>query len=203
MRNIGEIIMDAIVAILTRRSTRRFDNKIPDKELIQKVVNAGRYAPSGANSQTSHFIVITNKEVLKEIAELVQEEFAKMEISEDMYVSLKGSINASKKGDYVFHYNAPVLIVIANKKGYGNAIADSSCALENMMIAANAFDLGSCWINQLHWLDDNERIRTFLEGYGLKKDETITGGLALGVSENGLPNRKPLDRKGNVVTWVE
>ena len=195
--------MDAIVAILTRRSTRKFDNKIPDKELIQKVVNAGRYAPSGANSQTSHFIVITNKEVLKEIAELVQGEFAKMEISEDMYVSLKGSINASKKGDYVFHYNAPVLIVIANKKGYGNAIADSSCALENMMIAANAFDLGSCWINQLHWLDDNERIRTFLEGYGLKKDETITGGLALGFSENGLPNRKPLDRKGNVVTWVE
>ena len=195
--------MDAIVAILTRRSTRRFDNKIPNKELIQKVVNAGRYAPSGANSQTSHFIVITNKEVLKEIAELVQGEFAKMEISEDMYVSLKGSINASKKGDYVFHYNAPVLIVIANKKGYGNAIADSSCALENMMIAANAFDLGSCWINQLHWLDDNERIRTFLEGYGLKKDETITGGLALGFSENGLPNRKPLDRKGNVVTWVE
>lgn len=203
MRNIGEIIMDAIVAILTRRSTRRFDNKIPNKELIQKVVNAGRYAPSGANSQTSHFIVITNKEVLKEIAELVQGEFAKMEISEDMYVSLKGSINASKKGDYVFHYNAPVLIVIANKKGYGNAIADSSCALENMMIAANAFDLGSCWINQLHWLDDNERIRAFLEGYGLKKDETITGGLALGFSENGLPNRKPLDRKGNVVTWVE
>ena len=195
--------MDAIVAILTRRSTRRFDNKIPDQELIQKVVNAGRYAPSGANSQTSHFIVITNKEVLKEIAELVQEEFAKMEISEDMYVSLKGSINASKKGDYVFHYNAPVLIVTANKKGYGNAIADSSCALENMMIAANAFDLGSCWINQLHWLDDNERIRAFLEGYGLKKDETITGGLALGFSENGLPNRKPLDRKGNVVTWVE
>ena len=195
--------MDAIVAILTRRSTRRFDNKEPNKELIQKVVNAGRYAPSGANSQTSHFIVITNKEVLKEIAELVQGEFAKMEISEDMYVSLKGSINASKKGDYIFHYNAPVLIVIANKKGYGNAIADSSCALENMMIAANAFDLGSCWINQLHWLDDNERIRTFLEGYGLKKDETITGGLALGFSENGLPNRKPLDRKGNVVTWVE
>lgn len=58
--------MDAIVAILTRRSTRRFDNKIPDKEMIQKVVNAGRYAPSGANSQTSHFIVITNKEVLNE-----------------------------------------------------------------------------------------------------------------------------------------
>ena len=55
----GENIMDAIVAILTRR----FDNKIPDNELIQKVVNAGRYAPSGANSQTTHFIVITKKDV--------------------------------------------------------------------------------------------------------------------------------------------
>ncbi|MBQ4237837.1 MAG: nitroreductase family protein, partial [Ruminococcus sp.] len=39
------------------------------KELIQNVVNAGRYAPSGANSQTSHFIVITNKEALKEKAD--------------------------------------------------------------------------------------------------------------------------------------
>ena len=49
-----------------------------------------------------------------------------------------------------FHYGAPVYIVTANKMGYGNAMADSACALENMMIAANALDLGSCWINQFH-----------------------------------------------------
>lgn len=38
-----------------------------------------------------------------------------------------------------------------------NAIADSACAFEKMMIAANALDLGTCRINRLHWLDENER----------------------------------------------
>ena len=93
--------------------------------------------------------------------------------------------------------------MVANKKGYGNAMADSACALENMMIAANALDLGSCWINQLHWLDDNEAIRSFMRLYGLGDSETITGGLILGYADTGLPNRAPLDRTGNPVTWVE
>ena len=68
----------------------------------------------------------------------------------------------------------------ANRKDYGNAMADSACALENMMIAANALDLGSCWINQLHWLDEDTRVRGYLEGQGLAEDETVTGGLILG-----------------------
>ena len=71
-----------------------------------------------------------------------------------------------------------------------------------MMIAANALDLGSCWINQLHWLDDNAAIRSFLEDKGLKEEETITGGLVIGYAEKGMPERTPLERKGNPVTWI-
>ena len=193
--------MEAIEAIITRRSTRKYADKILEKELIEKVINAGRHAPSGGNSQTTHFIVFTDKKQLKEMSDIVQGEFAKMEVTEGMYASLKASITASKKGGYVFHYNAPVFIAIANKKGYGNAIADSSCALENMMIAANALDLGSCWINQLHWLDENERVHKFMMSNGLETDETITGGLILGYSDGEL-NREPLERKGNPVTWA-
>ena len=195
--------MDAIKAIMTRRSTRKYMDKALEKDLIEKVIEAGRYAPSGANSQTTHLLVFTDRDVLRKLADLVQKEFAKMAITEDMYTSLKGSINASKKGNYAFHYNAPVLIVTANKRGYGNAIADSAYVLENMMIASNALDLGSCWINQLHWLDSHERIRAFLERYGLKEDETVTGGLILGYAQNGLPNRTVLENKGNPVTWAD
>jgi len=194
--------MDALEAILTRRSTRRYSDAVPAKALIEKVIEAGRYAPSGGNNQSTHFIVFTDKGILEEMAALVCSEFAKMEADENTYASLKNSIHASKRGNYSFHYGAPVFIVTANKKGYGNAIADSACALENMMIAANALDLGSCWINQLHWLDDNKAIREFLHPYGLQEDETITGGLILGFAEAGLPDRNPLDRKGNPVTWA-
>ncbi len=195
--------MDAIEAILTRRSTRKYKDKMPDRDIIEKIIEAGRYAPSGSNSQSTHLIVFTDKNILTEMAEVVKDEFSKMDVGENVYVSLKHSINASKNGDYVFHYGAPVLIVSANKKGYGNAMADSACALENMMIAANALDLGSCWINQLHWLDDNPRIRAFMDTYGLKEDETITGGLILGYADSGMPERTALKRTGNPVTWVE
>ena len=102
--------------------------------------------------------LITKPSFLAELAALVQSEFAQMDVGSDTYVSIINSINASKKGNYVFHYNAPVLIVTANKKNYGNALADSACALENIMIAANALDLGACWINRLHCLTDHEAV---------------------------------------------
>ena len=194
--------MDAIEAILTRRSTRKFSDEIPERDLIEKVIETGRFAPSGGNSQTTHFLVITDPDVLKELARIVQTAFSKMEIREDTYASLKNSINRSKQGNYIFHYNTPVLIVTANKKGYGNAMADSACALENMMIAANALDLGSCWINQLHWLDEDDAVREYLSGLGLGDDETVTGALALGFPADGLPNRTALPRTGNPVTWI-
>ena len=195
--------MDALESIMTRRSTRRMKPDPPPRELIEQVIEAGRAAPSGSNSQTTHFIVITKPSTLKELAELVQSEFAKMEIKPDTYISLRNSINASKTGGYVFHYNAPVLIVTANKKGYGNAVADSACALENMMIAANALDMGACWINQLHWLTEHEAVQTYMKGLGLRDDETITGSLILGYGVDGLPVRTELKRTGNPVTWIE
>lgn len=195
--------MEALEAILTRRSTRKYQEKMPARKSIEKVIEAGRFAPSGSNSQNTHFIVFTDRKMLAELAELVRKEFSKMEASPDTYVSLRSAIKASKTTNYVFHYGAPVFIVVANKKNYGNAMADSACALENMMVAANALDLGSCWINQIHWLDENENVRNFLKQYGLSDDETVTGGLILGYAETGLPNRTPLERKGNHVTWVE
>ena len=193
--------MDALEAILTRRSTRKYMDKMPARELIEKVIEAGRFAPSGSNSQNTHFIVFSDRKNLTKLAELVKDEFSKMEAGPDTYVSLRNAINASKTTSYVFHYDAPVFIVVANKKNYGNAMADSACALENMMIAANALDLGSCWINQLHWLDENKVIRELMYKHGLKEDETITGGLIIGYPADGVINRQMTERKGNPVTW--
>lgn len=194
--------METMEAIFTRRSTRKMKSDLPPKELIEKIIEAGRAAPSGSNSQTTHLIVITKMEILSELAAIVQNAFAVMDVNPDAYVSLRHSVSAAKKGDYVFHYGAPVLIVTANKKGYGNAIADSACVLENMMIAANALDLGSCWINQLHWLDEDKSVRVYMENLGLGQDETITGGLILGYGYDGLPVRSELKRTGNPVTWI-
>lgn len=195
--------MDAMEAILTRHSTRKMKPEIPDRKLIEQVIEAGRAAPSGSNSRQTRLIVITNPCCLDDLREIVQAEFAAMELKEDLYVSLRNSIYLAKTGNYAFHYNAPVLIVTANKIGYGNAMADSACVLENMMIAANALDLGACWINQLHWLSDHRKVREYIEGLGMEQDEFITGGLILGYGAEGMPVRGARPDTGNPVNWME
>lgn len=196
--------MNTYEAIITRRSTRKFKQDKIDNDKIQKIIETGRYAPSGGNSQTNHFFVIQDPDILSKLAQLAQDAFAKMEIREDTYPSLKTSIFLSKKGSYVFHYHAPVLVVIANQKDYGNNMADVACALENMMIAANDLDLGSCYINQLKWLNEDENLLRYFKELGLQENERIYGALALGYAdtEDGMPERKPLERKGNKVEWL-
>lgn len=194
--------MNTFDCIETRRSTRKFLAKPVEEEKLAKVIEAGRLAPSGGNSQLCHFIVIEKKEVLDRLAVLVKVAFAKMEYDETTYPSKINSIRASKAGNYVFHYHTPVLIVVANKKSHPNNLVDSACALENMMLEANELDLGSCWINQLHWLDEEENVRAEMLKLGLEEDETVCGALALGYPDGELL-RSPLPRKGNKVTYIK
>ena len=197
--------MDALEAILTRRSTRNYLPDAVEAEKIEKILEAARQAPSGGNNQTNHFLVIRNPEVLRILALVAEEAFAGMEITEDTYKSLKNSITLSKKGGYVFYYNAPVLIVVANRRNYGNNMADCACAIENMMVAANALDLGSCWINQLKWLNEDPGIVDYLRTLGMKEEERVYGSVIIGypATDSGLPNRSLMPQKGNEVTFVD
>lgn len=187
--------------IRKRRSIRKYkQEQISDYELSQ-ILEAGRLAPSGGNNQTSHFVVVQNAETLIALKQLVSEEFSKMEVSENTYKSLKSAIMQSKKGGYDFTYNAPTLVIAANLRGYGNAMADCAVALENMMLAAASINVGSCWVNQLKWLTDNDRIKDYMNKLGIPKNEVICGGLVLGYSDQ--KELTPLERKGNLITYIK
>ena len=196
--------MNVIEAIKTRRSTRKFKARAVEMEKLQQIVEAGRFGPTGGNAQGNHFFAISNATALMMLKDMVQTAFAKMELRDDLYKSLKNSIMLSQKGNYSFSYNAPVLIVVANKKDYGNNMADVACAVENMMLAANELDLGSCYINQLKWLNEDPSIRGYLGTLGLKDDERVYASVAIGYpdTETGLPNRAESPRVGNEVVFV-
>ena len=197
--------MEALEAIITRRSTRNYKPDPVEQEKLDRILEAGRQAPSGGNNQTSHFFVIRNREVLDRLAVMAEKAFAGMEITENMYAGMKHSIMASKKGGYAFCYHAPVLIVVANRKDYGNNIADCACAIENMMVAANALDLGSCWINQLKWLNEEPEITEYLRSFGMKENERVYGAVIIGypATDTGLPNRNLMALRGNEVIWID
>ena len=197
--------MDVFSCIATRHSTRKFKEEPVPQEVLDKVIEAGRQAPSGKHKNQSRFIVIRKKEVLQELIALVQQEFAKMEVMPENDDNFGGAIRAAKKGGYVFMYNAPVLIVVANKRDYGNKYADVSCAMQNMMLAANALDLGSCWINQLRWLQDNPVLRAYLQKLGMAEDEEVCASLSIGYpnTPDGLPGRRVMPVMGNPVVYID
>ncbi|MBN1383101.1 MAG: nitroreductase family protein [Deltaproteobacteria bacterium] len=191
---------EVIANIKNRRSIRRYKPEQLSDEELSGILEAGQFAPSGGNNQTTHLIAIQNKDVLRDLKRLVEQELSKMLIYEGMYKSLEASIKAAKKGGYDFIYHAPTLVVAANRTGYGNAMADCACVLENMMLAATSLRIGSCWINQIHWLDENPVTRTFMRQHGLAENETICGSLALGYS--AMKEQPPLKRTGNPITYV-
>lgn len=197
--------MEAMEAILTRRSTRNYKPDAVDPEKLDQILKAAGQAPSGGNNQHNHFLVIRNIDVIRKLTEMTEAAFAEMEIRENTYASLKHAISASKRGGYVFCYNAPVLIAVANRRDYGNNMADCACAIENMMIAANALDLGSCWINQLRWLNEEPAMVEYMQSLGMKEEERIYGAVIIGYpeTESGLPNRSLMQQKGNEVTFID
>ena len=200
----SELTNPVLETIVNRRSTRSYTAQQVEEEALTAILEAGRYAPSGGNSQNCHFLVIQNPEVLDELAVLVRETFRAMKPYAWRYRSLNNSIEKAQSGrdDYHFFYHAPTLVVVANRKHYPNAMADSACALQDMMITASSLGVGSCWINQLHWLEleRKEEVMEFLRELGLGKDETVCGALALGYPAK--PLGEPLKRTGNRVTYV-
>ena len=184
-----------------RRSIRSYNGEPVKDEDLKKIIEAAVYAPSGGNNQTSHFLVFTNRDKISELSRLVSDEFSKMLPYEGMYKSKISSIKRAKSGNYDFTYGAPVLILIANRTDYSNAMADSVLCLDNMLLQATELGISSCYVNQVNWLREDPSVLQFLYECGLKENERVFCSGVFGYSDaKELP---PLERKGNISTFID
>jgi len=115
--------MSLLDLILSRRSIRRYENKDIPEEVLQQILETGRQAPSAANRQPIHFVIVTDRDILKNLCDNLINRFVKY---------------------------APVAIVgCADIKSLLTgkwAVVDTTIAMENMVIAALTLGIGSCWI---------------------------------------------------------
>lgn len=177
-----------------RRSCRNFlPDEIPEDK-VGKVIEAGRWVPSAHNWQTTLTIRILDRN-LKNI--LIEQTKKMMDCSFDPF------------------YGAPeILMVIGNDKSMDLSLLNGALVMENMMLAAHALGLGSCWINTAQYNSDFVKL-VMKEIYGrgeLPYDEWIKisancmgiGYLALGVpsKEYFETTEHPLPRKKNTVFCV-
>lgn len=160
----GKIILKAS----KDRSIRSYKPDMVERELIDKVVEAGLYAPSGMGKQSATVIVVTNKE------------------KRDIIMEENRRIGGWEEGFDPF-YGAPVILMVIADAADRNGIYDGSVMLENMMLAANALGLGTCWINRARQEFDTAFGKNILTKLGIEGEWIGVGHLSLGYPDGELP----------------
>ena len=111
--------MDTLTAIAARHSVRKFISRPVPKDVLEKIVDAGRLAPTARNEQPWEFVVVTSREMLKKIGE------------------------TTDTGKFIVDSGACIAVVCKATKYY---LEDGCAATENILLAATALDVQSCWV---------------------------------------------------------
>ena len=165
-----------ITALAQRRSIRAYKpEKITDDEL-KTVLEAGTWAPTGMGRQDPWIVAVQNPELLKKISRM----------------------NAAFLGtDSDPFYGAPTYVLVfgSDPAVWANSVPDGSLVLGNMMNAAYAIGLGSCWINREREMFATPEGKALMKELGLPDGLIGIGALALGYP--AAPPRDPKPRKEN------
>ncbi len=173
---------ESIKTIMGRRSVRRYKKDIPTDEEIRTVIEAGLIAPSGKNLQTPVIICLKNRDIIERLRKINAE------------------IMGLSDGNDPF-YGAPMMLIVLADRRVSNYIYDGSLAMGNMMNAAHAIGLGSCWINRAKEEFEMPEWKEFLKKIGIEGDYEGIGHLILGYPEGDRP--KALKRKDGRVFFVD
>ncbi|MDO4496678.1 MAG: nitroreductase [Bacteroidales bacterium] len=180
---------ETISNIISRRSVKKYLDKTVPAELIEQVVKAGTYAPSGMNKQSSIILAVTNKEMRDKLSRM------------NLEILTGNGLHASSGHSDPF-YGAPVVLVVLAKKDCGTRVYDGSLVMENMMVAAQSLGLGSCWIHRAKETFETEEGKNMLRELGIGEEYEGIGNCILGYA---APDAlKPqAERKKDYVIWVK
>jgi nitroreductase len=187
-----EVRIGLFEAIAGRRSVRDYTSDPVSREVFGKLVDAAVLAPSAINEQPWHFTIVTNRTLLDAVAAKAKARMLKA--AAGLPDHFRQTLSDPK-----FHifYHAPALIVISAPAAAQWAMEDCALAAENLMLAAYALGLGSCWIGfAQRWLDTKEGRAAI----GLSRDERAVAPIIVGHPKSAVgavARRKP------TVDWKE
>ena len=166
--------------IRTRRSCRKFQpRQIADEEL-NAILEAGTWAPTGRGAQSPVMVVVQDRETIEQLSRM----------------------NAAFLGvDSDPFYGAPTVVVVLADKSRPTFREDGTLVMGNLMLAAHAVGVGSCWIHRAHEVFESEEGKVLLNKWGIQGDYEGIAHCALGyAAENGEAPAKP--RKENYIVRV-
>ena len=155
--------------LLNRRSIRRYkEDQVPD-ELLDQVLTAGLFAPSGMNRQNIVMVAVRDKQ------------------TRDQLSRMNAAVMGSDRDPF---YGAPCVIVVLGDPEIYPVVENGSLVLGNLMNAAYSVGLGSCWIHRAKQTFETEEGKALLRKWGLKENLVGIGNCILGYADES-PEAKP------------
>ena len=164
--------------IKKRRSIRNYKKERITKEELNIILNAGTFAPSALNQQSSLIVYLESEEIYQEICELTDKYFP------------------DRKPHF---YGTRDIVIVFGDSNCKCPIEDGSLVLQNMFLAATSIGIGSCWINYLRDLFKTE------EGIKLQEKMNIPNNyFVVGTCILGYPNEEPIlkQRKEGYIKFI-
>lgn len=171
--------MNAFENLLTRRSIRQYKQDPIPEEVLNKILEAGTYAPTGMNKQAPIIIAVTNREMRDRLSQM---NAAVMGTNTDPF------------------YGAPVVLVVLANKDVRTAVYDGSLVMGNLMLAAHELGVGSCWIHRAKEMFESEEGKAILKDLGIEGNYEGIGNCILGYADCPAPEARP--RKENYVYYI-
>ncbi|AEF92930.1 nitroreductase [Desulfotomaculum nigrificans CO-1-SRB] len=169
--------MELLEAIKTRRSIRKFKEEPVAKEVIQELIDTAIWAPSASNRQPWGFVVLTDKNYLKQLSD---EAKAGWLAQMDSLPQMQQYRATMQNPDFNIFYNAPALIIIYGKKDSHWSKYDCSMLAQNLMLAAWEKGLGTCWIGFAHNVCDTPQ---FKAKHNVSEEYELVAPIILGYPE--------------------
>lgn len=172
----------AIENMKTRRSIRGYKpDEMPAQELLEQIIEAGTYAPTGKGMQSPIIVAVTNKDV------------------RDRLSRLNAEVLGTTSDPF---YGAPAVLIVLADRNRPTYLYDGSLVMGNLMNAAHALGLGSCWIHRAKEVFNSPEGRNMLKEWGIEGDYEGIGHCVLGYpADEQTPQAKP--RKQDYVVWVK
>lgn len=161
---------EVVNSLINRRSVRSYQDKQVDQETLDQILEAGLYAPSGMDRQPTIMVVVQDKETIAYLSKL---NAAVMNSNNDPF------------------YGAPTVVIVLADATVGTYIEDGSLVMGNLMNAANALGVDSCWINRAKEVFNSQEGKELLNKWGIDEKYVGIGNCILGYAKGEKPTAKP------------
>ena len=170
---------EVLNAILTRRSVRSYKPDPVPEDVLERILTAGQYAATGMNRQSPIILAVSNKAMRDKLSA--------------MNAEIMGS-----SGDPF--YGAPVVLVVLANKAAPTYLYDGSLVMGNLMLAAHAEGLASCWIHRAKEEFESKEGKVILKELGIEGDYEGIGHCILGYADGEPKSAAP--RKPDYVHYI-